>query len=212
MLAGLTIICALALRAAFDIAGDGGQHQSVVAVREEDKSGRLCPLSERERGPAGPGQCTTPHAALFGEAGVLRRPRLRVASSLTHTTTSNSSRPSLLSSTMKFLVLLALVSAAVATPLALYGNEQSPLGDVLPTEYPGFDLDLDAPRLVQLEGQEEPVVMTELEKVPTCAHADPLHRSHVVIFPDSGEGSGHPVLRCVSRESQVRGSFPHRLL
>lgn len=73
---------------------------------------------------------------------------------------------------MKFLALLALVSAAVATPLALYDSEQSPLGDVLPTEYPGFDLDLNAPRLVQLEGQEEPVVMTELEKVPTRTHAD----------------------------------------
>ncbi|KAI0721876.1 peptidase [Cerioporus squamosus] len=54
---------------------------------------------------------------------------------------------------MKFLALLAL----------------SPLGDVLPAEYPGFDLDLDAPRLVQLEGQEEPVVMTELEKIQAKA-------------------------------------------
>ncbi|TFK93861.1 peptidase [Polyporus arcularius HHB13444] len=70
---------------------------------------------------------------------------------------------------MKFLALFALVSAAVATPLALYDNEQSPLGDVLPTEYPGFDLKLDAPRLVQLEGQEEPVVMTELEKIQAKA-------------------------------------------
>ncbi|RPD61930.1 peptidase [Lentinus tigrinus ALCF2SS1-7] len=70
---------------------------------------------------------------------------------------------------MKFLALLALVSAAIATPLALYDNGQSPLGDVLPTEYPGFDLDLSAPRLVQLEGQEEPVVMSELEKIQAKA-------------------------------------------
>ncbi|KAI0712922.1 peptidase [Cerioporus squamosus] len=69
----------------------------------------------------------------------------------------------------KFLALLALVSAAIATPLALYGNEQRPLGDVLPTTYPGFPLDLSAPRLVQLEGQEEPVVMTELEKIQVKA-------------------------------------------
>ncbi|KAH9853778.1 peptidase [Lenzites betulinus] len=64
-------------------------------------------------------------------------------------------------------LLLALVSAAVATPLSLYDNAQSPLGDVnlLPTSYPGFDLDLSAPRLVQLDGQDEPVMMTELEKI-----------------------------------------------
>ncbi|KAI0663041.1 peptidase [Cubamyces menziesii] len=62
--------------------------------------------------------------------------------------------------------LLALVSAAIATPLSLYDNTQSPLGDLqLPTSYPGFDLDLSAPRLVQLDGQDEPVVMTELEKI-----------------------------------------------
>ncbi|KAM5535635.1 hypothetical protein V8D89_010622 [Ganoderma adspersum] len=69
---------------------------------------------------------------------------------------------------MKFLALLALVSAAVATPaLSLYDNSaQEPLlSDVLPTSYPGFDLDLDAQRLVQLEGQDEPIVMTELEKI-----------------------------------------------
>ncbi|KAI0676856.1 peptidase [Trametes maxima] len=61
--------------------------------------------------------------------------------------------------------LLALVTAAVATPLSLYDNGQTPLGDLLPKSYPGFDLDLTAPRLVQLEGQAEPVVMTELEKI-----------------------------------------------
>ena len=67
---------------------------------------------------------------------------------------------------MKFLALLALVSAAVATPLSLYDNGlQSPLGDLLPTSYPGFDLDLSEPRLIQLEGHDEPVTMTELEKV-----------------------------------------------
>ncbi|KAI0751349.1 peptidase [Daedaleopsis nitida] len=70
---------------------------------------------------------------------------------------------------MKFLALLALVSAAVATPLSLYDNEQSVLGDVVPTEYPGFDLDLYEPRLVQLEGHESPVMMTELEKIQAKA-------------------------------------------
>ncbi|TBU32124.1 peptidase [Dichomitus squalens] len=43
------------------------------------------------------------------------------------------------------------------------------MGDVLPTSYPGFDLDLNAPRLVQLEGQEEPITMTELEKIQAKA-------------------------------------------
>ena len=70
---------------------------------------------------------------------------------------------------MKFLALLALVYAAVASPaLSLYDNNaQELMGDVLPTSYPGFDLDLNAPRLVQLEGEEEPVRMTELEKART---------------------------------------------
>ncbi|KAI0829443.1 peptidase [Trametes gibbosa] len=62
-------------------------------------------------------------------------------------------------------LLLTLVSAAVATPLSLYDNAQSHLGDLWPTSYPGFDLDLSAPRLVQLDGHDEPVVMTELEKI-----------------------------------------------
>ncbi|KAL1946540.1 hypothetical protein VTO73DRAFT_14644 [Trametes versicolor] len=61
-------------------------------------------------------------------------------------------------------LLLALVSAVVATPLSLFDNAQSPLSD-FPTSYPGFDLDLSAPRLVQLDGQDEPVTMTELEKI-----------------------------------------------
>ncbi|TFK79598.1 peptidase [Polyporus arcularius HHB13444] len=67
---------------------------------------------------------------------------------------------------MRVLALLALVSAVVATPLTLYSNEQSPLGA---GDYPGFYLDLHAPRLVQLKGQQEPVVMTELEKIQAKA-------------------------------------------
>ncbi|KAI9001189.1 peptidase [Trametes punicea] len=61
--------------------------------------------------------------------------------------------------------LLTLVSATVATPLSLFHNAQSPLGDLLPMSYPGFDLDLAAPRLVQFADRDEPVVMTELEKL-----------------------------------------------
>ncbi|CDO74057.1 hypothetical protein BN946_scf185043.g107 [Trametes cinnabarina] len=65
--------------------------------------------------------------------------------------------------------LLALVSAAVATPLSFVDNTQSPLGNLLPMSYPGFDLDLTAPRLVLFDGQDEPVVMTELEKIQAKA-------------------------------------------
>lgn len=61
-----------------------------------------------------------------------------------------------------FALLLSLVSIISATPF-LYDSEQIPLkADGL--THPGFDLDLNALRLVQLEGQ-PPVWMTELEKV-----------------------------------------------
>lgn len=71
---------------------------------------------------------------------------------------------------MKFLALLALVSAALATPLSLYeGTAQTPLSGDLPLSYPGFDLDLNELRLVQVEGRDEPVVMSELQKARICA-------------------------------------------
>lgn len=60
-----------------------------------------------------------------------------------------------------FSLLIALVSLVSATPL-LY-NDQLPL-NAEATTYPGFDLDLNALRLVQMDGQ-APVWMTELEKV-----------------------------------------------
>ncbi|KAF8914108.1 peptidase [Gymnopilus junonius] len=61
-----------------------------------------------------------------------------------------------------FAILLSLVSLITATPLAF--EAQIPLKAELAT-YPGFDLDLNALRLVQSEESEEPVWMTELEKV-----------------------------------------------
>lgn len=68
----------------------------------------------------------------------------------------------LLFSTMKsFLILISLVSLVSTTPLVY--NEQFPLG-TQQGSYPGFNLDLNAVRLVQMEG-ESPVWMTELEKV-----------------------------------------------
>ena len=77
---------------------------------------------------------------------------------------------------MRFLALLPLVAVAVATPSSLYDDGlQIPMvgvgaGDFagLPMEYPGFDLDLNAVRLVQFEEHDEPVRMTELQKVHVC--------------------------------------------
>ncbi|KIM45995.1 hypothetical protein M413DRAFT_441056 [Hebeloma cylindrosporum] len=60
-----------------------------------------------------------------------------------------------------FLILISLVSLVSATPLVY--NEQLPLG-AQQGSYPGFDLDLNALRLVQMEG-ESPVWMTELDKI-----------------------------------------------
>ena len=71
---------------------------------------------------------------------------------------------------MKFLALLAFASVASAIPTSLPffhddNAQELMMGDVPSTSWPGFDLDLNEPRLVQLEGQGEPVIMTELEKV-----------------------------------------------
>ena len=57
------------------------------------------------------------------------------------------------------VALLSLTAVAVTA----YSDDQSILQESLQT-YPGFALDLSALRWVQLEGQ-EPVLMTELEKV-----------------------------------------------
>lgn len=63
-----------------------------------------------------------------------------------------------------FLALISFVCVAVATPLSFEDAGQIPLGDALITSYPGFTLDLNAQRLIQVEGQ-EPVWTTELGKV-----------------------------------------------
>ena len=64
-----------------------------------------------------------------------------------------------------FALLLAVASVAVSTPLIFGDNGQVNLAiESLPQSYPGFDLDLNAQRWVQVDGK-EPVLMTELEKV-----------------------------------------------
>jgi len=59
--------------------------------------------------------------------------------------------------------LLYLCSSGGANPIGFALDDQIPLRQA-ETTYPGFDLDLNSRRLVQLEGQ-DPVWMTELEKV-----------------------------------------------
>lgn len=85
--------------------------------------------------------------------------------------------------------LLALASLAVANPM-IYASQsdQVPLGGY--QSYPGFDLDLKAQRLVQMEGQ-PPVLMTELEKVRfICSQ---LCTSQNRMRPDRSESTGAQV-------------------
>lgn len=66
--------------------------------------------------------------------------------------------------TMKSLsILLSLLSLVVATPLS-YSNQEQLSFNADGATYPGFNLDLTALRLVEMEGQ-APVWVTELEKV-----------------------------------------------
>lgn len=60
-------------------------------------------------------------------------------------------------------ILLSLISLVVATPLSYSSQEQLPFNADGAT-YPGFNLDLTALRLVEMEGQ-APVWVTELEKI-----------------------------------------------
>lgn len=65
--------------------------------------------------------------------------------------------------TMKsFASLLCFVTLIVANPVIQ--NEKQVTFDAQTATYPGFDLDLNALRLVEMEGQ-APVWMTELDKV-----------------------------------------------
>jgi bacterial leucyl aminopeptidase len=65
---------------------------------------------------------------------------------------------------MKSLNALLILAglAAASSPSVLVGEEQTPFGSQ--SIYPGFDLDLEARRLVQMEGK-APVWITELDKV-----------------------------------------------
>lgn len=65
---------------------------------------------------------------------------------------------------MKFHWQSLLVIVTFAAIAAAHSDDQSILYHKSLQTYPGFDLDLNALRWVQLEGQ-DPVLMTELEKV-----------------------------------------------
>ena len=62
--------------------------------------------------------------------------------------------------------LLALACLASASPISTSYGGQVTLGGLeeYHTNYPGFNVDLSAQRLVQLEGK-DPIWMSELEKV-----------------------------------------------
>ncbi|TCD71301.1 Leucine aminopeptidase 1 [Steccherinum ochraceum] len=86
---------------------------------------------------------------------------------------------------MKFSVLLAFVGFAVATRYARSEADQQPL-DMHAQTYPGFDINLNELRLVQLEGQ-EPVWMSELEKINLKAQG--VHFFDVTETPHLGSSA-----------------------
>ena len=70
--------------------------------------------------------------------------------------------------TMKSLSLVLIAAClAAATPLNTFENVQQPLAEY--QNYPGFNYDLTERRLVQLDNTDEPVWMTELEKIKVKA-------------------------------------------
>ena len=91
-------------------------------------------------------------------------------------------------------LLLALVKTVLSLPAQqVLHNENSvqlPVelgGKLLPSTWPGFDLDLNARRLVQMEGAESPVWMTELEKVELACISS-ITRSHSCLGASQSRG------------------------
>ena len=78
---------------------------------------------------------------------------------------------------MKLWLSAALLSLTVA--VAANSDDQHVLQESLQT-YPGFDLDLNALRWVQLEGQ-DPMLMTELEKVGSPLPLFVAHYTHMTL-------------------------------
>jgi leucyl aminopeptidase len=93
-----------------------------------------------------------------------------------------------------FLIIISLVSLVSTTPLVY--NDQFPVG-TQQGSYPGFDLDLNAVRLVQMEG-ESPVWMTELDKVINQRNSRSTAHLLATMHLDKCQSSGIEVLRHVS--------------
>lgn len=85
-----------------------------------------------------------------------------------------------------FAVLLSLLTLAIASPLGQFGQEQEQFAMELPTHYPGYSLDLDAMRLVELEGQ-SPVWLSELEKVRMSFLIHPSRKLSTITVPDKAQ-------------------------
>ena len=98
----------------------------------------------------------------------------------------------------RILAGLSLASLALAIPF--YSSENANDGQVQLkfsaedyANYPGYDLDLNELRLVQLEGR-EPVWMTEYEKVGLCSSVvATLELTHFDCV-DPNQGSGFELL------------------
>lgn len=96
--------------------------------------------------------------------------------------------------TMKsFASLLCFVTLVLATPVTQ--NEKQVTFNAQTATYPGFDLDLNALRLVEMEGQ-APVWMTELDKVCESTIVTSICDPDVAL--DQRESSGSQILRHVS--------------
>ena len=93
---------------------------------------------------------------------------------------------------MKPKSLLAVICFVVAA--AAHKDDQIAFQNPLQA-YPGFDLDLSALRWVQLEGQ-DPVMMTELEKVSSLTPFRPFFSS----------SESHLLLRSISRQRESSSS------
>jgi len=86
-----------------------------------------------------------------------------------------------------FAILVSLACLAVSKPLLnSFAGEQIPLAGDVHADYPGFDLDLDALRLVQME-HGEAVWMTELEKIH--AKAEGVKFFDITESPDLGSSA-----------------------
>jgi len=99
---------------------------------------------------------------------------------------------------------IALLLAVVKTVISLPAQQVLSNGDslqmpeefeakLLPTAWPGIDLDLNERRLVQFDDSESPVWMTELDKVSLLHPHHSITRSQTV-FPGSGQNGWQEVL------------------